>query len=191
MPEFVVSVSQQGAMRMPNYSIDGVEPEFPSAGEFWVAPNAVLIGRIRLKRDASIWFGSILRGDNELIEIGERSNIQEACVCHADPGYPLIVGDDCTIGHQVMLHGCIIGSGSLVGMCATILNGAKIGRNCLIGAKALIAENKVIPDNSLVMGAPGRVVRELDEAAIAGVKRGTAQYVQNWRRFAKGLRPVA
>jgi carbonic anhydrase/acetyltransferase-like protein (isoleucine patch superfamily) len=190
MPGFVVSISREGAMRMPNYSIDGLEPEFPPAGEYWVAPNAVLIGRIRLKREASIWFGSILRGDNEMIEIGERTNVQEACVFHTDPGYPMIIGDDCTIGHQVMLHGCTVGSGTLVGMCATVLNGAKIGRNCLIGAKALISENKVIPDNSLVVGAPGRVVRELDDAAIAGMRRGAAHYVQNWRRFARSLRPV-
>jgi carbonic anhydrase/acetyltransferase-like protein (isoleucine patch superfamily) len=174
-------------MRMPIYSLDGVEPEFPPAGEFWIAPTAVLIGHIRLKRESSVWFGSVLRGDNELIEIGERTNVQENCVFHTDPGYPMIIGDGCTIGHQAMLHGCVIGTNTLVGMGATVLNGARIGNNCLIGATALIPENKVIPDNSLVVGAPGRVVRQLDEAAILGLKRATAVYVEKWRRFAKGL----
>jgi carbonic anhydrase/acetyltransferase-like protein (isoleucine patch superfamily) len=172
---------------MPIYSLDGVVPKCRDASECWIAPTAVLIGQVRLKRDASIWFGAVLRADDESIEIGERSNVQDNCVFHVDPGYPLTLGDDCTIGHQAMLHGCTIGSNTLIGMCATVLNGARIGRNCLIGANSLIPENKVIPDNSLVMGAPGRVVRELDEAGIRSLTQAAALYVARWRRYAGGL----
>jgi carbonic anhydrase/acetyltransferase-like protein (isoleucine patch superfamily) len=172
---------------MPIYSLDGVVPKCRDASECWIAPTAVLIGQVRLKRDASIWFGAVLRADDELIEIGERSNVQDNCVFHVDPGYPLTVGDDCTIGHQAMVHGCTIGSNTLIGMCATVLNGARIGRNCLIGANSLIPENKVIPDNSLVMGAPGRVVRELDEAAVRTLTQAAALYMARWRRYAGGL----
>ena len=176
---------------MPIYALDDVVPEFPEDGRFWVAPDAVLIGRIRLRRDASVWFGAVLRGDNELIEIGERSNVQDACVFHTDMGYPLTIAEDCTIGHKAMLHGCTIGPNSLIGMGATVLNGVRIGRNCLIGANALIPENKEIPDNSLVVGAPGRVIRQLDEAAAVRLTQTAAHYVENWRRFARGLKPVA
>jgi len=172
---------------MPIYSLDTHTPEFGEAPECWIAPTAVLIGQVRLKRDASIWFGAVLRADDELIEIGERSNVQDNCVFHVDPGYPLTVGDDCTIGHQAMVHGCTIGSNTLIGMCATVLNGARIGRNCLIGAGALITENKVIPDNSVVMGAPGRVVRETDEAGVRSLTQAAALYVARWRRYARGL----
>jgi len=172
---------------MPVYSLDGVTPECRETTECWIAPTAVLIGQVRLKRDASIWFGAVLRADDELIEIGERSNVQDNCVFHVDPGFPLTVGDDCTIGHQAMVHGCTIGSNTLIGMCATVLNGAQIGRNCLIGANSLIPENKVIPDNSLVMGAPGRVVREIDEAGVRSLTEAAAVYVVRWRRYARGL----
>ena len=172
---------------MPIYSLDGVVPKYPDASECWIAPTAVLIGQVRLKRDASVWFGAVLRADDELIEIGERSNVQDNCVFHVDPGYPLTVGDDCTVGHQAMVHGCTIGSNTLIGMCATVLNGARIGRNCLIGAGALITENKVIPDNSVVMGAPGRVVREIDEAGIRSLTQAAALYVARWRRYGRGL----
>ena len=172
---------------MPLYSLDGVTPECREGSECWIAPTAVLIGQVRLKRDASIWFGAVLRADDELIEIGERSNVQDNCVFHVDPGFPLTVGDDCTIGHQAMVHGCTIGSNTLIGMCATILNGARIGRNCLVGAGALITENKVIPDNSVVMGAPGRVVREIDEAGIRSLTQAAALYVARWRRYVRGL----
>jgi carbonic anhydrase/acetyltransferase-like protein (isoleucine patch superfamily) len=172
---------------MPVYSLDGLTPECRETTECWIAPTAVLIGQVRLKRDASVWFGAVLRADDELIEIGERSNVQDNCVFHVDPGYPLTVGDDCTIGHQAMVHGCTIGSNTLIGMCATVLNGARIGRNCLIGAGALITENKVIPDNSVVMGAPGRVVREIDEAGVRSLTQAAALYVARWRRYARGL----
>jgi carbonic anhydrase/acetyltransferase-like protein (isoleucine patch superfamily) len=169
------------------YSLGGTTSDFPAEGDYWIAPNAVLIGNVRLRREASIWFGAVLRADDDVIEIGERSNVQDGCVLHVDPGYSLMIGDNCTIGHNVMLHGCTIGSNTLVGMCSTILNGARIGRNCLIGANTLITENKVIPDNSLVMGAPGRVVRELDEAGIRGLTEGTDLYVKRWRRYQREL----
>jgi carbonic anhydrase/acetyltransferase-like protein (isoleucine patch superfamily) len=169
------------------YSLSGTVLEIPAEGDYWIAPNAVLIGNVRLGREASIWFGAVLRADDDVIEIGERSNIQDGCVLHVDLGYPLTIGDSCTIGHKAMLHGCRIGSNTLVGMNSTILNGAQIGRNCLIGANTLITENKVIPDNSLVMGAPGRVVRELDEAGISGLTKGADLYVERWRRYQREL----
>ena len=172
---------------MPIYSLEGFAPEFPEATEFWIASTAVLVGQVRLKRDVSIWFGAVLRAEDDVIEIGERSNVQDNCMLHVEQGFPLTIGDDCTIGHQAMLHGCTIGSNTLIGMCATVLNGARIGRNCLIGANSLIPENKVIPDNSLVMGAPGRVVRELDEAGIRSLTQAAALYVARWRRYARGL----
>lgn len=175
---------------MPIYSLDGVQPEFPEDGRYWVAPDADVIGRVRLDRDASVWFGAVLRGDNELIHIGERSNVQDGSVFHTDMGYPLTIGPDCTIGHKAILHGCTIKRNTLVGMGATILNGAVIGENCIIGANALIAEGKVIPDNSLVVGMPGKVMRQLDAAAAKGNTRSAEGYVRNWQRFKAGLLPV-
>jgi carbonic anhydrase/acetyltransferase-like protein (isoleucine patch superfamily) len=171
------------------YSL-GTAPDLPPEGNYWIAPNAVLIGNVRLRPDASIWFGTVVRADDDVIEIGERSNVQDGCVLHVDPGYPLTIGEDCTIGHKVMLHGCTIGSNTLVGMGSTILNGARIGRNCLIGANTLITENKVIPDNSLVMGSPGRVVREIDEAGVKSLSEGAALYVRRWKRYVHELGPV-
>ncbi|WP_116596978.1 gamma carbonic anhydrase family protein [Primorskyibacter marinus] len=173
---------------MTLYSIDGQAPDI--AEDSWVAPDANLIGRIVLQAGASVWFGSTLRGDNEEILIGEGSNVQENCVFHTDMGYPLTIGAGCTIGHKVMLHGCTIGQNSLIGMGATVLNGAKIGDNCLIGAGALITEGKEIPDGSLVMGAPGKVVRQLDDAAIEGLRQSARNYQDNMRRFRAGLKPV-
>ncbi len=175
---------------MAIYALDGVEPELPEEGAYWIAASADVIGRVRLERNASIWFNAVLRGDNELILVGEGSNIQDGCVLHTDMGSPLTIGRNCTIGHQAMLHGCTIGENSLVGIGATVLNNAVIGKNCLIGAHTFIPEGKVIPDNSLVIGAPGKVVRELDEAAIARLTKAAANYVRNWRRFAKGIRPA-
>jgi carbonic anhydrase/acetyltransferase-like protein (isoleucine patch superfamily) len=172
---------------MPIYSIDDMTPQLPEKGSYWIAPDAVLIGRVRLDRDASIWFGTVVRGDNDLIHIGEGSNIQDRCVLHTDPGFPLSVGPGCTIGHGAILHGCTIGENSLIGMGATILNGAKIGRDCIVGANALIAEGKTIPERSLVVGAPGRVIRELDDAQIALLKRSAAIYQKNWRRYSAQL----
>ncbi len=173
---------------MPIYTLDGQGPDLPGNGRYWVAPGATLIGKIRLGEDASVWFGSVLRGDNEWISIGARSNVQDGCVMHTDMGFPLDIGEDCTIGHNVTLHGCKIGAHSLVGMGATILNGARIGRNCLIGANALITEGKEFADNSLIMGAPARVARKLDDEAVAAFGRASTGYVRNYRRFADGLK---
>lgn len=171
------------------YELDGIAPEI--AEDCWVAPDANLIGRVVLEPGASVWFGSTLRGDNEEIRVGAGSNVQENCVFHTDPGYALRIGANCTIGHKAMLHGCVIGDGSLIGMGATVLNGARIGKGCLIGAGALVTEGKDIPDFSLVMGTPGKVVRVLDEAAQAGLLKSAEHYRQNMRRFRAGLRPVA
>ena len=175
---------------MAIHVLDGIAPELPEEGAYWIAASADVIGRVRLERNASVWFNAVLRGDNELIWLGEGSNIQDGCVLHTDIGSPLTVGRNCTIGHQAMLHGCTIGENTLVGIGATILNGAVIGRNCLIGAHTFIPERKVIPDNSLVMGAPGKVVRELDAEGVARLSAAAASYVRNWKRFAKGLQPA-
>jgi carbonic anhydrase/acetyltransferase-like protein (isoleucine patch superfamily) len=153
----------------------------------WIAPTAVCIGRVRLEEDASVWWGAVLRGDNEPITVGRGSNVQDGCILHTDPGTPLVIGPDVTIGHLVVLHGCEIGAGSLVGIGAVVLNGARIGRNCLIAAKALIPENKVIPDNSLVMGIPGKVVGEVRPEQAERIRRGTAKYVRNWQRYVAEL----
>ncbi|MDZ4094944.1 MAG: gamma carbonic anhydrase family protein [Paracoccaceae bacterium] len=170
------------------YTLDGVAPVL--ADDCWVAPDANLIGKVVLEAGASVWFGCTLRGDNEEIRVGAGSNVQENCVLHTDIGSPLLIGAECTIGHKVMLHGCVIGDGSLIGMGAVVLNGAKIGRGCLIGAGALITEGKEIPDGSLVMGAPGRVVRMLDAQAQAGLLASAAGYRANAARFRAGLRAV-
>jgi carbonic anhydrase/acetyltransferase-like protein (isoleucine patch superfamily) len=171
-------------------ALDGVTPIVPS-GFHWIAPSASMIGNVAIEEDVGIWFGAVLRGDNERIRIGRGSNIQDLCVLHTDPGFPLTVGADCTIGHRAILHGCTIGDRSLVGMGATILNGARIGADCLIGANALITEGKEIPDGSLVVGAPGKIVRSLDADEIARLKRSAEHYVQNARRFAAQLKPLA
>lgn len=167
------------------YALDGQTPDIhPDA---WIAPGAHVMGRVRIHAGASIWFGAVLRGDNEWIEVGEETNVQENSVLHTDWGYPLTIGARCTIGHKAMLHGCVIADGSLVGMSATVLNGARIGAGCLIGAGALVTEGKVIADGSLVMGAPGRVVRGLDDAARAGLLASAAGYAANARRFRAGF----
>lgn len=170
------------------YALDGIAPQIdPTA---WVAPGCHIIGRVVLGPQVGVWFNVTMRGDNEPIVIGAGSNVQENCVLHTDMGYPLTIGADCTIGHKAMLHGCTIGDGTLIGMGATILNGAKIGRGCLIGAGALVTEGKEIPDGSLVMGAPGRVVRMLDEAAQARLLQSAEGYRANARRFREGLTPL-
>ncbi|TDX33851.1 gamma carbonic anhydrase family protein [Rhodovulum visakhapatnamense] len=172
---------------MTLYALDGLAPTLPEDGDYWVASDANVIGNVILGAGASIWFGSTLRGDNEPITVGARTNIQENTVCHTDMGYPLTIGAGCTIGHKAMLHGCTIGENTLIGMGATVLNGARIGRNCLIGASALITEGKAIPDNSLVMGAPGKFVRQLDEAAIERLRQSALHYQENARRYRAGL----
>jgi carbonic anhydrase/acetyltransferase-like protein (isoleucine patch superfamily) len=175
---------------MALYELDGARPSVPEDGDYWVAPGASVIGRVILKPGASVWFGAVLRGDNDPIEIGERSNIQDNSVLHTDEGVPLIVGPNVTVGHRVMLHGCTIGANSLIGIGATVLNGAKIGRNCLIGAHALITEGKEIPDNSMVIGAPGKVVKTLDDDMAAMLAASADHYVNNWKRYAKGLKTL-
>ncbi|MEY8097898.1 gamma carbonic anhydrase family protein [Falsihalocynthiibacter sp. S25ZX9] len=156
----------------------------------WIAPDANIIGGVIIRPGASVWFGTTLRGDNEDITLGEGSNIQENCVLHTDMGFPLVIGAGCTVGHKAMLHGCTIGENTLIGMGAIVLNGAKIGRNCLIGAGALITEGKVIPDGSLVMGAPGKIIRDLDEKAIAGLRASALSYQNNMRRFRATLTEI-
>ncbi|MFT3986508.1 gamma carbonic anhydrase family protein [Aestuariivirga sp.] len=175
---------------MPLYALDGISPELPEEGRCWVAPTAVLMGRVKLDSMASVWWNAVLRGDNELIRVGENSNVQDGCVLHTDMGAPLTIGRNCTIGHSAILHGCTIGDGALVGMGATVLNRAVIGKGCLIGANALIPEGKVIPDGSLVMGMPGKVIKTLDAEAVAGLVKSAESYVRNWQRYAAGLRQI-
>jgi len=171
------------------YDLDSTSPALPGDSDYWVAPGAVLIGEVVLKKNASVWFSAVLRGDNEAIEIGENSNVQDGAILHTDLGHPLTVGRGVTIGHRAVLHGCTVGEGSLIGIGAIVLNGARIGRNCLVGAGALVTEGKSIPDGSLVIGAPGRVARPLTEAEVAGLKASAAHYVANWKRYVGGLRP--
>ncbi len=175
---------------MSIYELDGYRPEFPEENQYWVAPTAVLIGKVKLEKMASVWFGAVLRGDNELIHIGENSNVQENCVFHTDIGSPLTIGKDCTIGHKVMLHGCTVGNNSLIGMNATVLNNAVIGDNSIVGANSLVTEGKEFPPNSLIVGSPAKVVRTLDEGSAAQLTKSAAHYVANWQRFSKGLKPV-
>ncbi|MET4633703.1 gamma carbonic anhydrase family protein [Kaistia defluvii] len=172
---------------MPLHALDGIWPDVPAADLFWVAPDARVIGKVTLGDEVGIWFGAVLRGDNERITIGARSNVQEHCVLHTDMGYPLTIGEGCTIGHRAILHGCVIGANCLVGMGATIMNGARIGANCVIGAGALVPEGKEIPDGSLVVGVPAKVIRALDEAAIIKLQGAATHYVANWRRYAAGF----
>ena len=175
---------------MPIYELDGRAPEFPGEGQYWVADSATLIGRVRLKQQASVWFGAVLRGDNEWIELGERSQIQDNATLHTDPGFPLTIGRNCVIGHNVILHGCIIGNESLIGMGAIVLNGAKIGNNSLVGAGSVVPEGKTFPDNSLIVGSPARVVRTVDDKLTEMIRAGADIYVNRWKQYAKGLRQI-
>lgn len=176
---------------MPIYSLDGRSPEFENADFSWIAPDASIIGNVIIGRDVGVWFCSVLRGDTEPIRIGARSNVQEHTMMHTDPGFPLVVGEGCTIGHRALLHGCTIGDNSLIGMGAIILNGAHIGKNCLVGAGALVTEGKQFPDGSLIVGSPAKVVRSLDQAAIVRLKLSADHYVANQRRFRNGLAVVS
>jgi carbonic anhydrase/acetyltransferase-like protein (isoleucine patch superfamily) len=169
------------------YSLGGHAPNLPASGNFWIAPGAHVIGQVTLKENASVWFNAILRGDVEGIVIGENTNVQDGAILHADPGKPLLLGSNITVGHLAMLHGCTVGDNSLIGIGAVVLNGAKIGKNCIIGAKALIPEGKEIPDNSLVMGAPGKVVRELSHSQTQMLVGSALHYVENWKRFKASL----
>ena len=174
---------------MALYSLDGIAVETPANKQYWVAPNATVLGRVAIEEDASVWFNAVIRGDNELVRIGRGSNVQDGCVLHTDPGFPMTIEEECTIGHMVMLHGCTVKRGSLVGIGAIVLNGAVIGEDCLIGAHALVPEGKVIPPRSLVMGTPGKIVREVTEDDIARNRSAAQSYQRNWKRFAAGFRP--
>ena len=171
-------------------SLDGKSPEIEGNGPAFVADDAQIIGDIVLGEDTGIWFGVVLRGDNEQINIRKATNVQEHVCMHTDMGYPLTIGEGCTIGHRAMLHGCTIGENSLIGIGAIVLNGAKIGKNSLVGAGALVTENKEFPDNSLIVGAPAKAIRVLDDKAIEGLRQSASHYVQNAKRFASGLKPV-
>ena len=172
---------------MSVYALGALAPQVPSEDEYWIAPTASVMGDVILKKNASIWWGAVARGDTDTLTIGENSNVQDGSVLHADYGIPLIIGANVTVGHMVMLHGCTIGDNSLIGIGSIVLNGAKIGKNCLIGAGALIPEGREIPDNSLVMGAPGKVVREVSEQQAIGLKMSALHYVENWKRFRRVL----
>ena len=173
---------------MALYQLDDERPQL--ADSAWVADSAQLIGQVELDEDASVWFGAILRGDAERLRVGKGSNVQDASVLHADPGFPLVLGENVSIGHQVMLHGCTIGDGTLIGIQAVVLNGARIGRHCLVGAGALITEGKEFPDGSMILGAPARVVRPLTAEQIAGLQRIAEHYVENAKRFRAGLKRI-
>lgn len=175
---------------MTIYTLGDKSPDLPLQDEYWIAPNATVIGNVVLKPGASVWFGAVLRGDNDPITIGENSNIQDGSVLHTDAGEPLTIGRGVTVGHMAMLHGCEIGDNTLIGIGAVVLGRAKIGRNCLIGANALITEGKVIPDGSLVMGQPGKVVRALEPGQIAALEASAEHYVQNWKRYARDMKPA-
>src|SRR5258708_37836341 len=175
---------------MAIYELDGQAADLSSDQRYWIAETAVVIGRVRVKQDASIWFGSVLRGDNEWIEVGERSNIQESCTLHTDMGFPMVIGADCTLGHNVVLHGCTIAPGSLIGMGAIVLNGARIGKNSLVGAGALVTEGKEFPDNSLIVGSPARAINTLESKAAQSVSLASAWEVQRWNQYTKALKPV-
>jgi len=172
------------------YELDGNRPDLPEEGRYWIADNATVIGKVRLKLDASIWFGAVLRGDNEWIELGERSQIQDNATLHTDPGFPMTIGPNCVIGHNVILHGCTIGANSLIGMGAILLNGSKIGANSLVGAGALVTEGKSFPDGSLIVGSPARAIRTLDDAAIKGIAGAADIYVQRFKQYAMGLKRI-
>ena len=171
------------------YSLDGQKVD--AHPESWVAPTASVMGNVKLEKNVSVWWGAVIRGDNDLITVGEGANIQDGSVLHTDPGYPMEIGKSVTIGHMVMLHGCTIGEGSLIGIGSVVLNGAKIGKGCLIGAKALITEGKEIPDYSLVMGAPGKVVRTFTPEEAANLLKNADSYQKNWKRFRDGLEEQA
>lgn len=168
------------------YRLEDIEPTLPAEGCF-IAPNATVIGRTEIGKDSSVWWNAVIRGDNELIKIGEGSNIQDFCMLHTDPGFPLTIGNGVTIGHHVVLHGCTIGDGALIGIGSTILNGAKIGKNCLVGAGALVTEGKEYEEGSLIVGSPAKAIRQLKDDALAMMKLNTLHYVENAKRYLSQL----
>jgi carbonic anhydrase/acetyltransferase-like protein (isoleucine patch superfamily) len=174
---------------MALYELDGIRVEVPANGRYWVADSAAVIGRVLIEEDASIWFNAVVRGDTEPISIGARANVQDGCVLHTDLGFPLSIGDEVTIGHQAMLHGCSIGRGSLIGIGAIVLNGAKVGEHCLIGSHALIPEGKVIAPRSVVLGAPGKIMREVNDRDLARMRESWEAYASRWKQYADGFVP--
>jgi len=175
---------------MAVHELEGIAPKLPQKGRYWIAPSATVVGRVDIGTDASIWFSAVVRGDQELIIVGEGTNVQDGAVLHTDAGAPLTIGRNCTVGHQAILHGCTIGDNSLIGMGATVLNHARIGRNCLIGAKALVTEGRVIPDNSLVIGMPGKISRQLSQEEVEGITTSALGYAANWKRYVTGMTAV-
>ncbi|HJW41747.1 MAG TPA: gamma carbonic anhydrase family protein [Rhizomicrobium sp.] len=175
---------------MPIYALDDATPELPPDGDYWVAPNAVLIGKVRLKKGASVWWGCVLRGDNDWIEIGENSNVQDLSVIHTDPGQPVTLGAGCTVGHRVIVHSATVGDGSLIGMGSTLLNRCRIGKNSLVGANSLVTEGKTFEDGSMILGSPARRARALTEMELTGLKITAAGYVHNHQRFKARLRQM-
>jgi carbonic anhydrase/acetyltransferase-like protein (isoleucine patch superfamily) len=175
---------------MAIYELDGQAPELPADGHCFIADTATVIGKVRLKSSASVWFGAVLRGDNEWIEIGEGSNVQDNSTCHTDPGFPLTIGKNCTVGHNVILHGCAIEDGALVGMGSIVMNGARIGRGSVVGAGAVITEGKQFPEYSLIIGAPARVIRTLEPAQVEKMGDTARSYMRNGPRFKKGLKKI-
>ena len=175
---------------MTVHELEGVAPKLPEKGRYWIAPTATVLGKVQIGGDASVWFSAVVRGDQELIVIGEGSNVQDGAVLHTDAGASLTIGRNCTVGHQAILHGCTIGDNSLIGMGATVLNHVRIGRNCLIGAKALITEGRVIPDNSLVIGMPGKVSRQLSPEEVEAITRSALGYAANWKRYVTGMKTI-
>jgi carbonic anhydrase/acetyltransferase-like protein (isoleucine patch superfamily) len=175
---------------MAIYELDGQGPEFPADGNYFIADTATVIGKVRLHSGASVWFGAVLRGDNEWIEIGEGSNVQDNSTCHTDPGFPMVIGKNVTVGHNVILHGCTLEDGALVGMGSIVMNGARIGRGSIVGAGSVVTEGKQFPENSLIIGAPAKVVRTLDPAQAAQAERPAKSYQRNGPRFKKGLKKI-
>jgi carbonic anhydrase/acetyltransferase-like protein (isoleucine patch superfamily) len=174
---------------MALYEFEDHRVAVPPSGRFWVAPNATVIGQVSIGEDASVWFNSVVRGDDEPIVIGARANVQDGCILHTDPGFPLTVADEATIGHMAMLHGCTIGRGALIGIGAVVLNGARIGEDCMIGAGALIPEGKAIPAGSVVLGSPGKIIRQVSERDLERMRWGVQTYVERWQAYARGLQP--
>ena len=173
---------------MPIYALGDLTPRLPEPGRFWLAPDATIIGDVELGEDVGIWFNAVLRGDNAPVVVGRGSNIQEGAMLHTDAGFPATIGEGCTIGHHAIVHGCTIGDNTLIGMGATVLNGARIGRNCLVGANALVTEGREFADGSLIVGSPAKAIRQLDDAAVEGLRRSAKNYISNWQRFSRDLR---